>query len=293
MTTLLVGQTVSGMRSRATRAVSAASSISAADADCLACVAGPTETEPSGKIERRRKAGQVDAKLGRVGPDPDHPLPYSGSAHLTEPLDELETRARSVRAVDVRDEHAANARLGLGGLDPVGEAGHDRAQVLTRGEVPRRREEHLSVAQAVSGGVDERLVGDPRPVFGCDKRLLDEPEHGEERIQRVVPIELSGVVDRKRPAGLRGQLKDSTRADGPFDVAVQLDLGDSVEWIADLGRFRPHGLHMRHCDRHRRAKLVDGPQKRSSKMATDIFAKIGDIKGESRDAKHKDEIEVQ
>jgi type VI secretion system secreted protein Hcp len=27
-------------------------------------------------------------------------------------------------------------------------------------------------------------------------------------------------------------------------------------------------------------------------MATDIFAKIGDIKGESRDAKHKDEIEV-
>jgi type VI secretion system secreted protein Hcp len=27
-------------------------------------------------------------------------------------------------------------------------------------------------------------------------------------------------------------------------------------------------------------------------MATDIFAKIGDIKGESQDAKHKDEIEV-
>jgi type VI secretion system secreted protein Hcp len=27
-------------------------------------------------------------------------------------------------------------------------------------------------------------------------------------------------------------------------------------------------------------------------MATDIFAKIGDIKGESTDAKHKDEIEV-
>ena len=27
-------------------------------------------------------------------------------------------------------------------------------------------------------------------------------------------------------------------------------------------------------------------------MASDIFAKIGDIKGESRDAKHKDEIEV-
>ena len=27
-------------------------------------------------------------------------------------------------------------------------------------------------------------------------------------------------------------------------------------------------------------------------MASDIFAKIGDIKGESIDAKHKDEIEV-
>ena len=27
-------------------------------------------------------------------------------------------------------------------------------------------------------------------------------------------------------------------------------------------------------------------------MATDIFAKLGDIKGESLDAKHKDEIEV-
>jgi len=27
-------------------------------------------------------------------------------------------------------------------------------------------------------------------------------------------------------------------------------------------------------------------------MATEIFARIGDIKGESLDAKHKDEIEV-
>ena len=27
-------------------------------------------------------------------------------------------------------------------------------------------------------------------------------------------------------------------------------------------------------------------------MATDIFAKIGDIKGESLDSKHKDEVEV-
>ena len=27
-------------------------------------------------------------------------------------------------------------------------------------------------------------------------------------------------------------------------------------------------------------------------MAADIFAKLGDIKGESADAKHKDEIEV-
>ena len=27
-------------------------------------------------------------------------------------------------------------------------------------------------------------------------------------------------------------------------------------------------------------------------MASDIFAKIGDIKGESLDSKHKDEIEV-
>src|SRR5687768_8031550 len=31
---------------------------------------------------------------------------------------------------------------------------------------------------------------------------------------------------------------------------------------------------------------------RSVQMASDIFAKIGDIKGESGDAKHKDEIEV-
>ena len=31
---------------------------------------------------------------------------------------------------------------------------------------------------------------------------------------------------------------------------------------------------------------------KESPMATDIFAKIGDIKGESLDAKHKDEIEV-
>jgi type VI secretion system secreted protein Hcp len=34
------------------------------------------------------------------------------------------------------------------------------------------------------------------------------------------------------------------------------------------------------------------PLKERPEMASDIFAKLGDIKGESADSKHKDEIEV-
>jgi type VI protein secretion system component Hcp len=34
------------------------------------------------------------------------------------------------------------------------------------------------------------------------------------------------------------------------------------------------------------------PEDRSIAMAADIFAKIGDIKGESLDSRHRDEIEV-
>ena len=34
------------------------------------------------------------------------------------------------------------------------------------------------------------------------------------------------------------------------------------------------------------------PQGEGAPIATDIFAKIGDIKGQSVDSKHKDEIEV-
>ena len=42
-----------------------------------------------------------------------------------------------------------------------------------------------------------------------------------------------------------------------------------------------------------RTRNVTEPRNdRSFLMAADIFAKIGDIKGESIDAKHKDEIEV-
>src|SRR2546428_4790168 len=38
--------------------------------------------------------------------------------------------------------------------------------------------------------------------------------------------------------------------------------------------------------------VADPPEPQGDAVASDIFAKIGDIKGESLDDKHKDEIEV-
>jgi type VI secretion system secreted protein Hcp len=40
------------------------------------------------------------------------------------------------------------------------------------------------------------------------------------------------------------------------------------------------------------SQRLSRPDLQERQMATDIFAKLGDIKGESKDAKHKDEIEV-
>ena len=58
-------------------------------------------------------------------------LPAAGLPHL---LDELEARARPVRPVHVGDEPAPNSCLGLGGLDALGQPGHDLAEVLAAGE---------------------------------------------------------------------------------------------------------------------------------------------------------------
>ena len=112
------------------------------------------------------------------------------------------------------------------------------AEVLAVGEVAGRGEEHLAVAQPVGRRVDERLVRHPRPVVAGPEELLDQPEDVEERVERVVAIQLGRVVDRQGPSGLAGQLDDGRGPHRPLDMTVQLHLGDPVEHVAGVGDHR-------------------------------------------------------
>jgi hypothetical protein len=98
--------------------------------------------------------------------------------------------------------------LALGQLDSLAQAGDDLAKRLSCREVTSRREEHLSVAQAMRRRIDDRLVRDARPVFPVADQLLDEPEDREERVERFEPIQLRRVLGWELPAVLASQLDD-------------------------------------------------------------------------------------
>jgi hypothetical protein len=90
----------------------------------------------------------------------------------------------------------------------------------------------------MGSAVDERLVGDAGPVISGHQRFLDEPEDREERIQRVIAVELGGVVDREWAPGLGGQIHDGGGTSRAFDVAMQFDFGDPVVSVV------VHGLNL-------------------------------------------------
>ena len=166
----------------------------------LARVAGPAEPRPRRLEESRSVRPEVHAKLGGIRADADHPLGPSGPTERRQPLDELEPGGRPVGAVDVGDQHAPDAGLRLGARDAVREPGDDLPEVLAVGKVARGCEEHLAVPQPMAGRVDERLVGDPGPVVAGAEQLLDQPEDGEERVERVVPVQQLRVVDGQAAA---------------------------------------------------------------------------------------------
>jgi hypothetical protein len=159
---------------------------------------------------------------------------------LAQPLDEVAAGLRPVGPIDIGDQDAADARRDLSRLDALGQAGDDFAEFLAGREVAGRGEEHLPVAKTMDGSVDQRLVGNPGPVAGIDEDLLDEPEHGEERIERVISIKLCRIVDGQPPAGLPCQLHDRRWTYRAFDVTVEFDLGNQVEGIAELAARRVH-----------------------------------------------------
>ena len=134
--------------------------------------------------------------------------------------------------VDVGDQEAADAGLGLGRSDALAQAIDNRSEILAGGQVAGRREEHLAIAQAVGCPVDQRLVRDASPVSPVDERLLDEPEDCKERIERVVAVEVRRIVDRQWSSGLACELDDGRSPDRALDMAVQLDLRDPVECVA-------------------------------------------------------------
>ena len=188
--------------------------------------------------ERRRKGAKVHAELGRVGADADDAFRAAALAKIAKPFDQLQARRRTVRPVDVGDQEAADADLGLGRGDALAQAVDDRSEILAGGQVAGRREEHLAIAQAVGCAVDQRLVRDASPVSPIDERLLNEPEDRQERIERVVAVEVRRIVDRQRPAGLACELDHGLGPDRALDMAVQLDLRDPVECVAWFSRVR-------------------------------------------------------
>ena len=236
MTTLLVGQTVSGMRSACDaghqrrvlderHAVVDPFGAENVESDRDVGRARRRRPRPRGKSDegradgRHRMRAQSSARSMpssvESAPTPITRSPTPKPTELTEPLDELEAGARPVRAVDIGDQHAANVHLRLGGVDPVGQTRHDRAQVLAGGQVARRREEHLAVAKPVGGAVDERLVRDPGPV-------VPRPRASPGRARRPRGTNPASRSDRARPGRRPGAVGRPSRpargpwSDGPF-----------------------------------------------------------------------------
>ena len=207
-----------------------------AGADGLAGVARQPEAGAPGQLERRLERRQVDAQLGRIHADSDDPLGAARPAQGDEQLDEFEPGGRPVGAIHVGDQRGSHPGVGLGRRDPRGQPVDDAPEIVSGGEVARGREERLAVAQPVGRGVDQRFVRDPLPVRGLDERLLDQPEDGQEGVERRVAVQLRGVLDGQWPPGLPCELEHRPGPHGALDVAVQLDLGDRVVQVAHRRR---------------------------------------------------------
>src|SRR5205085_12517106 len=72
----------------------------------LAGVRGQAQTSSACDPERGCEVARVDATLGRIHPQPDHPIRLTCSPKLGQALGELQSSLAAVRAVDVADQHA-------------------------------------------------------------------------------------------------------------------------------------------------------------------------------------------
>jgi hypothetical protein len=209
-----LGQTVSGIRSPANRLVRRE----------------PEAARGRGRVRRLERAG-VDAELGRVHAHAEHPVhPLRvRPPQLHQALDHLEPGIGAIGAVDVADEQAAGAGLGLGRRCALRQAGDDVGQVLSGGQVAGGCEERLAVDEAVGRAVDRRLVREPRPVGAVAEHALDDPEDLEERVEAGVAVHRRRVLVGQRDPVLLRQLGDGRRPHRALDVAVQLDLRELLE----------------------------------------------------------------
>ena len=155
---------------------------------------GQAQTSSACDPERGCEVARVDATLGRIHPQPDHPIRLTCSPKLGQALGELQSSLAAVRAVDVADQHAARIGLHLSPFDSLSQSRDDLCEVLSGGEMPRWREEHLSVAQTVRRGIDDRFICGSSPVIAIGEQLLDQPEDLQERVERGIPIQLGWVL---------------------------------------------------------------------------------------------------
>ena len=197
----------------------------------LALVPGQAEAGGPGETVSRVEGRGVDAQLGGVHSDPDDALGPrgTGTPERGEFLDEVAAGRGPEGAVHVTDEQAGTPGLLRGGGDAFVESGHDVGEVLPRRQVTGRGEETLLVEHSVGRAVENGFVGQARPVRARAQGGLHQPEHVQEPIERVVPVQLGGVLGGQRDPVGPGQLHDRGGAHRTLDVTVQLHLGQRVQ----------------------------------------------------------------
>ena len=158
-------------------------------------------------VDRRARSTRRTSRAGRAPRRRPCPSPISSGRRLAMTSSIICIAiADRVLAVDVGDEAAPHAEVGLGGADAVDEAVDDRRhRHATRG-VQRRVEEHLAVLEVAElHAVLERLVRDAGEVVAVDHRRVHQPEDLEELVDGVVVVDLVDVGGRQRDVVLGGR----------------------------------------------------------------------------------------
>jgi hypothetical protein len=124
-------------------------------------------------------------------------------------------------------------------VDPVDQPADNSRRRHAPAGVQRRVKEHFSVFQvAQPHPVLKRLIRAAGKVFPFDDGGRHHPEDHQELLDRVVGIEFTYVVRWERDV-LAGEIGEGRGADGPLEMAVQLDLRNFAQEFVGVHQISP------------------------------------------------------